>query len=73
MTCITKVYFRKNAEDRDERDNDAQKHAHLEATIAELKQNQVHIMKMLKDQTETNALLKDYILRSSQQQTDRLI
>ncbi len=71
--CITKVYFRKNAEDRDEGDTDAQNHAHLQATIAELKQNQVHILKVLKDQSETNAMLRDFIVRSQAQQGDRLV
>ena len=62
---IVQLYFRRSADDHaHSEDNSTTDHAQLEATIAELKHNQANMMKLLKEQNETNLALREYITKS---------
>jgi len=59
------LYFRRSADDHaHSEDNNATDNAQLEATISELKHNQANMMKLLKEQNETNLALREYITKS---------
>jgi hypothetical protein len=59
------VYFRKNADDY--RNSESDRTAQLEATVRELRQDQVQIMRMLREQSEMNNVLREYITRTQRQ------
>ncbi len=62
---MRQVYFRRNAADHAGDDSFAQR-AQLEATISELKVNQASMMRMLREQNETNTMLREFIVKSQQ-------